>query len=148
MPSLTPMFSPKSFSDRIDRFINQKLYKMIEVLNYVGEQFVTIQKKKKPAQGSYEDDTTNLRSSTGYIVALEGHVLGQKIEGKPEGVAKGKELLNEVLGKNRKGLVLIVCAGMEYGAAVESKNFDVISGGIPNAERLLKELLTKTKLAA
>jgi len=143
---LTPMFAPNSFADRIDRFINQKLYKMIEVLNYVGETFVTEERNKRPEEGSYHDDTGNLRSSVGYLVGLDGKPLNVDLKGTSEGRSAAKELLYKVLQENRTGLVLIVCAGMGYGAAVEAKGYDVLSGGIPNAKMLLAELRIKTGL--
>ena len=35
-------------------------------------------------------------------------------------------------------MVLVVVAGMEYAASVESKNYDVITGGVAIGEDLMK----------
>lgn len=146
MQSLTPAFTAGNISTRIEHFINLKFYKMIEVLSYVGESFVNEARQKRPEEGSFHDRTGNLRSSIGYIVAFDGQIANQDYEGTSEGQANARKVLNEVLQDNRSGLVLIVCAGMEYGAAVEAKGYDVISGSIPNAEKLLSYLKKQTGL--
>lgn len=142
MPGLIPQFTQKGINGKIDRFVNNKAQKILYVLNYVGDEFVTQARNTK----TYKDQTGNLRASIGYLISLDGKILIEKEEGTSEGVAKAKETLREVLRNNQRNFVLIVCAGMGYAAAVESKGYDVITGSIPNAETLLRELKTKTGL--
>ncbi|GAH74567.1 unnamed protein product, partial [marine sediment metagenome] len=106
----------------------------IWTLAMVGENFVNDARNIK----TYKDQTGNLRSSIGYIIARDGNIIQENIEGKAEGRAQAKEIANEVLRENNKGFVLIVVAGMEYAAAVESKGYDVITGSVPAAKALLK----------
>jgi hypothetical protein len=100
----------------------------------VGENFVNDARSIR----TYKDQTGNLRSSIGYIIARDGNIIQENIEGKAEGRSQAKKIADEVLKENRKGFVLIVIAGMEYAAAVESKGYDVITGSVPAAKTLLK----------
>ncbi len=100
----------------------------------VGEQFVNDARNTQ----TYQDQTGNLRSSIGYIIAKDGIIIQENIEGKAEGKAYAKEVANEVLRENTSGFVLIGVAGMSYAAAVESKGYSVITSSIPAAKALLK----------
>jgi len=134
-----------AFNDAdIDRKLTQVLKgsedKFCEMYSYVGEQFVN------DARGldSYIDRSGNLRASVGYIIANNGKVVSENIEGKsPEGVATARKILKNEARKYPKMIVLIVIAGMNYAAAVESKGYDVLSGSASKAEKLLKNLKAK-----
>ncbi|EIJ37771.1 hypothetical protein JoomaDRAFT_0737 [Galbibacter orientalis DSM 19592] len=114
-----------------------------ESLLYAGNEFVN----KARLTGRYKDQTGNLRSSIGYMVIKDGQILGERFEtydGKgEEGVKKAKEFAERLASENPRGLMLIGVAGMEYAAAVEAKNFDVITGAGTETEQLLKQLLSK-----
>lgn len=91
--------------------------------------------------GSYMDDTGNLRSSTGYFVVRDGDIVDyrgfKKVKQGNDGVEAGKSLIDEIIDNYNSGYALIVVAGMEYAAAVESKGFNVLTSG---------EILAKTKI--
>jgi hypothetical protein len=55
-----------------------------------------------------------------------------------DGQLEAKKVLDEVAARFPVGYVLIVVAGMEYAAAVESRHFDVITGSSLIAEQDLK----------
>lgn len=131
---LIPGFSQGDIDRRIDRFTVNIEQRIIWTLAMVGERFVNDARNIR----TYKDQTGNLRSSIGYIIARDGNIIQENIEGKAEGRAQAKKIADEVLRENSKGFVLIVVAGMEYAAAVESKGYDVITGSVPAAKALLK----------
>lgn len=136
----------RKIRDRIERK-TQDVYKfLIQQLSYIGEQAVKIAREK----GSYEDITGNLRSSIGYCVLVGGDpVVNGKIErfdGKKgngeKGVSASAELLGKLKGQFPTGIVLIVCAGMNYAAYVENvKHRDVLTSAELRAESLARKLL-------
>lgn len=132
---LIPGFSQANINNRIDRFVVSIEQRIIWALAMVGENFVNDARNTK----TYQDQTGNLRSSIGYIIARDGIIIQENVEGKAEGKAKAKEVAREVLRENNKGFVLIGVAGMEYACAVESKGYSVITGSVPAAKVLLKK---------
>jgi len=139
---LIPGFSQGSVNNRIDRFVLSIEKRIIYSLAIVGEAFVNTARNTQ----TYHDQTGNLRSSIGYIIAKDGVIIQENVEGKAEGKSKAKEVAREVLRENTKGFVLIGVAGMEYACAVESKGYDVITGSIPEAKALLKKKMKEYKL--
>jgi len=45
-------------------------------------------------------------------------------------------VLDDIAAQYPTGMILVVVAGMEYAAAVESKGYDVITGSSREAEKL------------
>jgi len=131
---LIPGFSQGDIDRRIDRFKVNIEQRIIWTLAMAGEKFVNDARSTR----TYQDQTGNLRSSIGYIIARDGNIIQENIEGKAEGVAQARKIANEVLRENNKGFILIGFAGMEYACAVEAKGYDVITGSIPGVKDLLK----------
>ena len=139
---LIPAFSQGSIDRRIDRFKVSIEQRIIWTLAMVGERFVNDARSTR----TYHDQTGNLRSSIGYIIAQDGNIIQENIEGKAEGKAQAKKIADEVLRENSKGFILICVAGMEYAAPVESKGYDVITGSVPAAKALLKSKIKEYRL--
>lgn len=139
---LIPGFSQANINKRITNWVVSIEQRIIWTLAMVGEQFVNDARNTQ----TYQDQTGNLRSSIGYIIAKNGIIIQENIEGKAEGRAHAKEVASEVLRESPKGFILIVVAGMEYAAAVESKGYDVITGSIPAAKALLKKKIKEYRL--
>ncbi len=131
---LIPEFSQGDIDRRIDRFKVNIEQRIIWTLAMAGEKFVNDARSTQ----TYQDQTGNLRSSIGYIIARDGNIIQENIKGKAEGTAQARKIANEVLRENKKGFILIGFAGMEYAAAVEAKGYDVITGSIPGVKDLLK----------
>ena len=136
---LTPLYTSNDVKEVFDTFVEDVDVQLIQLFAYVGEEFVNLARNKKPPQ-SFTDRTGNLRSSIGYVVALDGEVKIGDFEGTGEGKARAKELVKEVLSDSSTGIVLIGVAGMQYASYVESRGRDVISGSVPKASKILKEL--------
>jgi hypothetical protein len=81
--------------------------------------------------------TGNLRNSIGYIVKSEE----ENIEafGDGEGGSQGKKVAND--NAPEKGIVMV--AGMNYAAAVESHGYDVISNSANTAKADFEKLIKK-----
>jgi len=139
---LIPGFRQGDVDRRINRFTVSIEQRIIWTLAMVGENFVNDARTTR----TYKDQTGNLRSSIGYIIARDGNIIQENIEGKAEGKAQAKKVADEVLRENKKGFVLICVAGMEYAAAVESKGYDVITGSVPAAKSLLKSKIKEYSL--
>ena len=139
---LIPGFSQGNINNRIENWVVNIEQRIIWTLAQVGESFVNDARNIK----TYQDQTGNLRSSIGYIVAKDGAIIQENVQGKAEGVAQARNIAREVLRDNSEGFILIVVAGMEYAAAVESKGYDVITGSIPAAKALLKKKIKEYRL--
>lgn len=155
----------KAVQERLDRIENA----IIETLGFIGEEFVRDAREKvnNPAyqkalseiafsrQGqrveigeetpSFKDHTGNLRSSIGFVILKNGEPLEQTFKpsdigtDKETGMLKAMVVAKQISANFPKGFVLIVVAGMEYAAAVESKGYDVITGSSLIAEDALRK---------
>jgi hypothetical protein len=130
-------FTEKDIDQDLELFFKHQIDDAILKLSFIGEEFINNAK----LNGNYKDRTGNLRSSIGYVVAVDGEVKKYKFEGTSEGRQNSIDTADELLQENNSGLVLIGFAGMEYGLAVESRGYDVISSSIPVAADILKDLM-------
>lgn len=113
---------------------------VVMALQRAGEGFVADAR----SIDTYKDQTKNLRSSIGYVILKNGQPIDSFFPGdQQEGKNAGKAAVAEIAGKYSTGYVLIVVAGMEYAAAVESKNYDVLTGSAPAAEAMLKKAMER-----
>lgn len=144
---------------------------IIQMLGYIGESFVVNAREKinNPAyqqalseiafsrQGprveigeetpSFKDHTGNLRSSIGFVILKNGEPINQSFSesdkgtDRETGMLKAMVVAKDLSGNFPKGFVLIVVAGMDYAAYVESKGYDVITGSSLIAEDALKQAI-------
>lgn len=127
----------KAVQERLDRIENA----IIETLGFIGESFV----RDARENANFTDRTGNLRSSIGFVILKNGQVIDQNFEeagvgpDRQTGKLKSIDVAYKKAADFPKGFVLIVVAGMEYAAAVESKNFDVITGSSLIAEDALRK---------
>ena len=134
MPGLTPKFNMADVSKKVDTFHKRKLRQMRDMLTFIGIRAVQYAK----VSGAYLDQTGNLRSSVGYAVIHNGMTVVFESEGTAEGKLEAGGLIQTLADQYNEGMVLVVVAGMEYAAAVESKGYDVITGSTFEAEGLLE----------
>lgn len=125
----------------IDKQISELQKQQIMAFTIAGEEAV----RQQTLSHKYLNQTGNLSSSVGYAVLLDGVVQksgGFEIAaGGTEGVTQGKAYLSELIGENRRGLVLLVVAGMNYARYVENMGLDVLTSAELKAEQILPELL-------
>ena len=141
--ALTPKFNVAQVIGQVKVSQQALTQAMINRLKRVGDQFVTNARNNH----TYTDRTGNLTSSIGYIILKDGEQLFEDFTGGDQtaGRSKGKSVAVAAAEKFAKGLVLIVVAGMEYAAAVESKNFDVITASSITSENDLKKSLEELR---
>lgn len=142
--SKTDMLKLKSGLDIALKEVRQRL---VFRLQAIGEECVRIAREN----GSYNDITGNLRSSIGYIVMDNGNIVQKGaskqysgIKGNGEkGAAAAESIFTQMQAKFPWGVVLVVVAGMNYAAYVESIHHkDVLTSA-----ELLMEQLAKQRLS-
>jgi len=134
--------SPKeNVNEAIEKKILLAKQSMQRTFMRVGEECINYAR----IHGSYIDQTGNLRSSIGYAVLDDGREISVKgfeqVKEGAKGVRSGKQFLKEIMSRHRNGIVLIVVAGMDYAAEVESRGRDVIAGSQLYGENLAPKLL-------
>jgi hypothetical protein len=137
----------KFTKEQLTQLITVKLQKaetiIIAYFRRVGEQFITDAR----TNGEYTDRTGNLRNSIGYILLKNGEQLFSNFEktavvseqSELDGVAIARKYAEGLIPNFPNGIVLIVVAGMDYAAAVESKGYDVLTASSKTAKQNLKK---------
>ena len=138
---ITPL---QVIEDKVKVSVEAKTKVIVNIFCYVGEQCII----EARDSGDYTDQTGNLRSSIGYAVVWDGKVVQRdcidKVKQGDKGVSEGNDYLSKCIKKARKkGIVLIVTAGMNYAEYVEAKGKIVLSSAELKAGPLVKSLLTR-----
>lgn len=132
---------------QIDRFIEAKVERLKTALVYnlcaIGEQVLNAAR----LTNSYKDQTGNLRSSIGYVVAVDGEIVQMSsfdvVKEGGEGAKGGKAYAMQLVRDFPKGIVLIVVAGMNYASYVSAKGYDVLDSSELLADKLVPQMLGK-----
>lgn len=136
----------KNIKDGLNLAEADIIKRVVERLAMVGEKAVTVARK----QGTYQNVTGNLRSSIGYVILQNGKPVvsgdAEQIGGTDgdgsKGVKEGQALLTKLQGEFKRGIVLIVCAGMNYAYYVENLyHLNVLASAELEANRLADQLL-------
>lgn len=126
----------------IEAYIEKRLKRMqhavIRILEYAGEQCITIQKERH----KYKNQTANLESSTGYLIINNGRIIKKSFDFTTGGT-QGKKAAEELIAKYASGLVLIIVAGMKYAVYVSDKGLDVLDSAEIEAQNILPQLLNQ-----
>ena len=129
----------------IDAYIDQSIDKALEVIVntflYVGESCI----REARDNGSYMDQTGNLRSSIGYVVVVDGQIVRKNVvdlvKNGTEGTKEAEAFLERLASEHSTGICLIVMAGMNYASYVEGRGYNVLTSAELLAERLVPQLL-------
>lgn len=132
-------------SSEIDAFIAQQVERITSALlynlQYIGERCLNAARDTK----SYKDQTGNLRSSLGYVIASDGKIVYQStfevVKEGGDGKKSGIQFAKEIVRQFPEGIVLIVVAGMNYAQYVSAKGYDVIDSAELLADRLVPQIL-------
>jgi len=142
---IKPQFSKADISKMFQQRLKSIDEAIINRLILIGEDFV----KNARENGNYNDVTGNLRSSIGYVVLRNGKVVNENFEesgngnDKSKGITTAKKYIAELKSKFKSGYALIVVAGMDYAAAVESRGKDVLTSSGVKAEADLKKAMAR-----
>lgn len=130
--------------DDLERFVEQADNEVIRKLAKIGEMCVNQARVRHGSGGkNYTDQTGNLRSSTGYVIAHNGRIkVGSSFAPAKAGAdgSEGRELAERLATEYRKGYVLVVVAGMHYATYVTARGYDVLDSAELLAERLCAKL--------
>jgi hypothetical protein len=118
----------KHMEAEIERFQQ----KIVSALTYVGESCV----REARMNGSYRNITGNLRGSIGYAVLRDGRIVSRV-----DSNEYARNFLNELAGGAPPGIVLIVCAGMEYALHVEARGKNVLTSAEMLAAQLVPQIM-------
>lgn len=129
-------------AERVDRLT-------IRALTKLGEQCVT-KIRDRAGDKSWYDQTGNLRSSVGYVIAHNKNIIQystfNQVNQGSEGVKTGKDLAKELAKRYSNNYVLIVVAGMNYAEFVEAMdNKDVLASTELWAREQVPLMLEKLK---
>ena len=132
-------------SSEIEAYIAQQVERITSALlynlQYIGERCLNTARNTN----SYKDQTGNLRSSLGYVVASDGKIVYQStfevVKEGGDGKKSGIQFAKEIVRQFPEGIVLIVVAGMNYAQYVSAKGYDVIDSAELLAERLVPQIL-------
>ena len=139
-------FTKNDIQKRLDAFVDMVEKKQIARLQRLGEMCLIEARSNK----GYMMQTGALLSSTGYEVFVDGVAIhsqfdaasGAESEAATKGVKTGQSIA-EKIGKETKGVALVVVAGMNYAAYVEARGYNVLSSAEHLAERELPRMLEK-----
>lgn len=131
----------------IDRYIAGRVEAIKQALVYnlsaIGEQVLNAAR----STNSYKDQTGNLRSSIGYVVAVDGEIVQMSsfevVKDGSEGAKGGKDYAMKLTNDFPQGIVLIVVAGMNYASYVSAKGYDVLDSSELLADKLVPQMLQK-----
>lgn len=121
----------------------------IRALAFLGEQCVT-KARDRSGEESWFDQSGNLRSSIGYVIAHNGKIVQyssfNQVKQGSDGARVGKELAEELVRNYSNDYVLIVVAGMNYAELVEAMdNKDVLASTELWARKELPNMMEKLK---
>ena len=121
----------------------------IRALSKLGKQCVT-KIRDRAGDKSWYDQTGNLRSSVGYVIAHNKNIIQystfNQVNQGSEGVKTGKDLAKELAKRYSNNYVLIVVAGMNYAEFVEAMdNKDVLASTELWAREQVPLMLEKLK---
>ena len=106
--------------------------------------------KGKPHKPNYIDWSSNLRSSIGYVISVNGRIYGQggfePEKGGDKGAKQGAAFAKRLVSQYPKGICLIVVAGMRYATYVSAKGYDVLDSSELLADQLVPRMLRRLVL--
>lgn len=134
----TPMKEIEAYTEQQIERIEQAA---IRTLAYCGEVCLNVAR----STNSYKDQTGNLRSSIGYVVAVDGRIISrsdfQTVKTGEQGTKNGEKFAKEIVRRFPKGICLVVVAGMEYAVHVKNRGYDVLDSSELTADRIVPQML-------
>jgi len=126
-----------------EKAINKALQEMVKVneekaffaLGLIGEKVSNLARKDK----TYQDQTANLRNSTGYIIVTDKSIQDKEF-GEGEGAKIGLKTAIDNITTNKEEIQLIVLAGMNYAEELETKGYKVLSFAVLSIPEMAKEI--------
>jgi len=125
----------KRIQDSLKSLYKANQEKGVFAFGLIGEKITNLARNQK----TYQDQTSNLINSTGYVL-VENSNVERKDFGTGEGAKIGLDIALENKSSNKEEIQLIIDAGMEYAEELESKGYKVISFALPNITQMAKDI--------
>lgn len=145
-----PITVPNNLAEMIEKelmIFNERVeLELLRRLQYIGEHAVNEARQHH----AYKDQTGNLTSSIGYAIFKDGKLwyiskFNQKYNSKKkksiEGTLEGANYARSLASQYPQGITLVVVAGMNYAAYVESRGLGGMTGAELQAKAEVEELL-------
>ena len=137
----------QTIQDEIEAKVQEAVERMRRAVIYnlkdIGEKCVNAARITEQKGRDYTDQSENLRSSTGYVLVVDGEIVAessfQAVGGGTEGAQGGRTYAENLASRYPTGIALIVVAGMHYAEYVAAKGYDVLD----TSERLAQQLVNK-----
>ena len=118
---------------------------IINRLSYIGEQCVNAARITSMKGKDYKDQTGNLRSSTGYVVVVNGEIVAGSsfdvIGNGSAGAQEGYDFAKSLASHHPSDIALIVVAGKNYADYVAARGYDVLDTAELRAEELVNQFI-------
>ncbi len=139
--------TPAQLAEALRRRLAKSEANIEQWLHKIGQESVTWAREN----GSYDDQTANLRNSTGYAIYKDGQLRDWVLDdrGHPEAstqAIRGRSSFEGAIPN--EGWALVIYAGMNYGIAVEARGRIVLSGALdssPHNQLLVEALQNATR---
>lgn len=96
-------------------------------------------------KGSYKDQTGNLRSSTGYVLVVDGEIVSESafdvVKDGQTGSDEGKAFAESLVKDYPTGIALVVVAGKNYAQYVAARGYDVLDSAELLGEQLVQKMV-------
>lgn len=129
---IVPRFKMGEINNYINNVLDAKIQNVIRIMRVVGEDAVN-EARSYAKERDWRDVTGNLRSSIGYVITLNGRVVGEnfaRVQGNQPTLKDGKKIGRDLaidISKALPELAIVVVAGMNYAVAVESRGKNVLT---------------------
>lgn len=139
-------FRMPEVNNYINNILDAKIQNVIRVMRIAGEDAVN-EARSYAKDNDWRDVTGNLRSSIGYVVTLNGLIVGEdfeKVSGSQASTKDGKKVGRDLaisIAKALPEIALVVVAGMNYAVTVESRGRNVLTSAEIKAKLKLNQLL-------
>lgn len=137
----------QTIQDEIEAKVQEAVERMkaavIYNLQVIGEKCVNAARITALKGRDYTDQSGNLRSSTGYVLVVDGEIVAESsfevVKDGSEGANTGKTYAEELARQHPQGIALVVVAGKDYAEYVAARGYDVLD----TSERLAEQLVNK-----
>lgn len=134
-----------TLQEEIERELMGAIERMKQAVIYnlqaIGEKCVNEARMK----GSYKDQTGNLRSSTGYVLIVDGEIVSESafdvVMNGQQGAEEGKTFAESLVKEHPTGIALVVVAGKNYAEYVAAKGYDVLDSAELLGEQLVQKMV-------
>ena len=134
-----------TLQEEIERELMGAIERMKQAVIYdlqvIGEKCVNEARMK----GSYKDQTGNLRSSTGYVLIVDGEIVSESafdvVKDGQTGSDEGKAFAESLVKDYPTGIALVVVAGKNYAEYVAARGYDVLDSAELLGEQLVQKMM-------